>query len=126
MDAPIIFFPFDLFGDSSWGRIIPEVTFVCSCQSHFVIFDHDLCWEVLKVTILLFFLGIQTIYFLGREVAKKGPLGSARGQASNAIWPFSKVWREKNPENTTKSWLQERFSQIQNVKSFGIVLKNIK
>ena len=31
---------------------------------------------------------VQTIYFFGREAAKKGPLGGACGQAPNAIWAF--------------------------------------
>ena len=60
--------------------------FICKNHILYIFFDHELRREVLKVTML--FLGIQTIYFLGREAAKKGVLGVARGQASNAIWAF--------------------------------------
>ena len=39
--------------------------------------------------VVVLLLGIvQTIYFFGREAAKKGPLSSACGQAPNAIWAF--------------------------------------
>ena len=87
-------------------------------MSAYCFFDHELCREVLKVTVLR-----GNIHYFTILAAKKGPFGGARGQDPNAICSFfDGDFNEKSNKSHFVEEIKNTLSDpLQKTKLIGII-----